>query len=148
MAIDRLRGHEVFSLLSPREIEQLAEASGVMHLTQGEKVYSDGLPATHLFVLIKGRVELTRPVHGKAGFLVDDIAAGGMFGVSPLAGLQRYILDATCVEDSEVLKIEVAPLRAVLEGNLVAGYAIAQKVAQIFFRRYVNAMERIAALQH
>lgn len=69
-----------------------------------------------------------------------------MFGVSPLAGLQRYILDATCVEDSEVLKIEIAPLRAVLEQNLVAGFAIQQKVAQIFFTRFVNAMERVAAL--
>jgi CBS domain-containing protein len=135
MAIERLRGHEVFSLLSPKEIEQLAEASGVMHLKQGERVYSDGLPATHLFVLVTGRVELTRPVKGKAGFLVDDIVQGGMFGVSPLAGLQRYILDATCVEDSDVLKIEVARLRAILEENLVAGFAIQQKVAQIFFKR-------------
>jgi CRP-like cAMP-binding protein len=74
---------------------------------------------------------------------VDDIVEGGMFGVSSLTGLERYILEAECAKDSEVLKIEINVLRRILDDNPVVGYAIQQRGSQIFFKRYVNAMEMI-----
>jgi CRP-like cAMP-binding protein len=73
---------------------------------EGERVCSEGIPASHLFVLIKGRVELRRPTRGGPSFLVDDLIPGSIFGVSVLTGTDRYFLNAECVEDSEVLKIE------------------------------------------
>lgn len=145
MVMERLKGHAVFSLLSPREIERLSAASGVMRLKEGETVYTPGVVASHVFVLLKGRVELRRTAPGEAGFLVDDIVDGGMFGVSSLTGLERYILKAECVKDSEVLKIEINALRRILDDNPVVGYAIQQRISQIFFKRYVNAMEMITA---
>jgi hypothetical protein len=57
----------------------------------------------------------------------------------------RYFLDGVCVEDSEVLKIEGRALRRVLDTNLIMGYAMQRRLSQIFFKRFVEAMERVQA---
>ena len=143
MPIEKLQKHELFGLLSPIEIKRLSVASGVARLKQGDRIYSEGVPASHLFVLINGRVELRRPTTGGANLLMDDLIAGSIFGVSSLMGADRYLLNAECVEDSEVLKIEGKVLRQILDENPVVGYAMQRRVSQIFFNRYLNAMERL-----
>jgi CRP-like cAMP-binding protein len=143
MPVEKLRKHELFQLLSPNEIERLSNVSGVAKLKEGEKVYSEGHPASHLFVLLKGRVELRRPTKGGPDLLVDDLLEGSVFGVSSLTGAERYLLNAECVVDSEVLKVEGAVLRQILDANPVVGYTIQRKIAQVFFKRYVDTMERL-----
>lgn len=148
MIMEELVSHELFGLLSPKEVERLSYASGVVRLKEGERVYSEGVPASHLFVLLKGRVELRRPAKGGPGLLVTDLLKGSMFGVSSLMGTDRYLLNAECVEDSEVLKMEGRVLRQILDENPMVGYAVQRRISQIFFRRYVNAMERLQTVAH
>ena len=143
MHIEKLEKHELFGLMNPNEIKRLSAVSGVAALKEGDRVYSEGVPASHLFVLIKGRVELKRPTKGGPNLLVDDLIAGSIFGVSSLMGADRYLLNAECVEDSDVLKIEGKTLLKILHDNSVVGYAIQKRVSQIFFKRYLNAMERL-----
>jgi signal-transduction protein with cAMP-binding, CBS, and nucleotidyltransferase domain len=146
MPAEKLKKHDLFGLLSPKEIDRLSNASGVMQLKEGERVYSDGVPASHLFVLLRGRVELRRPMKGGASLLVDDIVEGGIFGVSSLVETERYLLYAECVEDSEVLKVEGGVLRQILNENPAVGYRIQKRISQIFFKRYVEAMERLQSV--
>jgi CRP-like cAMP-binding protein len=143
MVIEKLQNQELFGLLTPKEVERLSNASRIVQLKKGEKVYSEGVPASHLFVLLKGRVQLRRPTKGGLSFLVDDVVEGGVFGVSSLTGGERYLLNAECVEDSEVLKVESRVLRAILDENPAAGYATQRRVSLVFFKRYVDAMERL-----
>ena len=143
MPIEKLEKHEVFGLLSPNEIKRLSAASGLATLKEGNRIYSEGVPASHLFILIKGRVELKRPTKGGPGLLMDDLMPGGIFGVSSLMGSDRYLLNAECVEDSEILKIEGKALRSILDENPAVGYALQRRISEIFFKRYLNAMERL-----
>ena len=143
MAVEKLEKHELFGLLNPKEMERLSNASGVAKLKAGDKVYSEGIPASHLFVLLKGRVELRRLTSEGPSFLVEDLIEGALFGVSALVGTDRFLLNAECVEDSEVLKIEGKVLRQILDENPVVGYATQRRISQIFFKRYVDTMERL-----
>ena len=143
MVGEKLRHHELFGLLTPKEMESLSNVSGVVKLRKGERVYAEGIPASHLFVLLKGKVELRRPAKRGLSFLVDEDAEGGVFGVSSLTGGERYLLNAVCVEDSEVLKIEGRVLRQILDENPAVGYATQRRISQIFFKRYLAAMERL-----
>jgi CRP-like cAMP-binding protein len=131
---------------APKEVERLSNASGVVNLGKGKRAYAEGTPASHLFVLLKGRVELRRPTKGGLGFFVDDVVEGGVFGVSSLTEGDRYLLNAECMEDSEMLKVESSVLRRILNENAATGYAIQRRVSQIFFKRYVDAMERLRAV--
>ena len=146
--MERLQRQELFALLSPKELERVSAGAGVARLKEGERVYSEGVPASHLFVLLKGRVELRRPTKGGLSLLVDDLLEGAVFGVSCLTGTDRYLLNAECVQDSEVLKVEGRVLRQILDENPVVGYAIQRRIAQIFFKRYVDVMERLETIVH
>ncbi len=146
MFTEKLLHHELFGLLTPKEVERLSNAAGVMKLSKGERAYVEGIPASHMFVLLKGKVELRRPTPGGLSLLVDEVAEGGVFGVSSLTGGERYLLNAECVEDSEVLKVESQVLRRLLDENPAIGYALQRRIAQIFFKRYVDAMERLRSI--
>ena len=146
MVTEKLLHHELFGLLTPKEVERLSNASGVVKLRKGERAYVEGIPASHMFVLLKGKVELRRPTPGGLSLLVDEVAEGGVFGVSSLTGGERYLLNAECVEDSEVLKVESQVLRRLLDENPAIGYALQRRIAQIFFKRYVDAMERLRSI--
>jgi CRP-like cAMP-binding protein len=146
MVGEKLKHHELFGLLTPKEVERLSNVSGVVKLGKGERVYAEGNPASHLFVLLKGRVELRRPAKRGLSFLVDDVVEGGVFGVSSLTGGERYMLDAVCVEDSEMLKVESQVLRRILDENTVIGYTVQRRISEIFFKRYVDAMERLRSI--
>jgi CRP-like cAMP-binding protein len=146
MVGEKLQHHELFGLLTPKEVEQLSNVSGVVKLRKGERVYAEGIPASHLFVLLKGKVQLRRPAGGGLSFVVDDVVEGGMFGVSSLTEGGRYLLNAECVEDSEVLKVESEALRRILDENPATGYAVQRRISQIFFKRYVEAMERLRSI--
>ncbi|SPE28118.1 hypothetical protein SBA2_380025 [Acidobacteriia bacterium SbA2] len=145
MVGEKLQHHELFGLLTPKEVESLSNVSGIVNLAKGDRVYAEGIPASHLFVLLKGRVELRRPAKGFS-FLVDEVAEGGVFGVSSLTGGERYLLNAVCVEDSEVLKVESQVLRRILDENPAIGYAVQRRISQIFFKRYVDAMEKLRSI--
>lgn len=146
MIVEELQHHELFRLLTAKEVERLSNASSVTKLGRGERVYAEGIPASHLFVLLKGKVELRRPTKGGLSILVDEVAEGGVFGVSSLTGEDRYLLNAECVADSEVLKVDGRVLRNILDGNPAIGYAIQRRVTQVFFKRYVAAMERLRSV--
>lgn len=146
MVGEKLRHHELFGLLTPKEVERLSNVSGVVKLGKGERVYAEGIPASHLFVLLKGKVELRRPAKGGLSLLVDDVVEGGVFGVSSLMGGERYLLNAECMEDSEVLKVESQALRRILDENPAIGYAVQRRISQVFFKRYVDAMERLRSV--
>ena len=145
MPLEKLEKHELFGLLNETEMAVLSNASGVMRLAEGEMVCREGNTAGHFFVLLKGRVELTKPNPEGPDILVDDLLPGNVFGVSSVMSASRYYLDGICVEDSEVLKIEGRALRRVLDMNPIVGYAMQRRLSQIFFKRFVDAMERIRA---
>jgi signal-transduction protein with cAMP-binding, CBS, and nucleotidyltransferase domain len=146
MVVEKLQHHELFRLLTPKEVDKLSSASGVMKLSKGERVYGEGMPASHLFVLLKGKVEMRRPAQEELSILVEEVGEGGVFGVSSLTGGERYLLNAECVQDSEVLKMDSRVLHGVLENNPATGYAIQKRVSQIFFKRYVDAMDRLRSV--
>jgi signal-transduction protein with cAMP-binding, CBS, and nucleotidyltransferase domain len=146
MVEEKLKGHDLFALMTPKEVESLSSACRVASLKAGQRVYSEGIPASHLCVLLKGKVELRRPAERDISLLVEDVSEGGVFGVSSLAEGERYLLNAECVEDSEVLMVESRVLRSILDQNPVAGYATERKISQIFFKRYVMAMERLRSV--
>lgn len=146
MATEKLEKHELFGLLSPEDIRSLSSVSAVMAMKEGDKLYSEGVPASHLFVLLKGRVELTRRTRGGSSFVVDDLMDGSIFGVSAMMGSDRYLLNAECTMDSEVLKIEGRTLRLILDENPMVGYATQRRISQIFFKRYLDVMERLQAV--
>jgi CRP-like cAMP-binding protein len=139
-----LKGHDLFRSLTPKEMERVSSVSSPKSFRKGEAVHQDDGFATHIFVLLEGEVQLRLPSHpGDAGVPVGKATAGEIFGIAPLLGAQRYTATATCLTSCEVLAIEAAPLKDVLDRNPQAALAMTAAVARSYYSRYLNLLKRL-----
>jgi CRP-like cAMP-binding protein len=126
--------HDLFALLNTAETSS-PDGSGVVRIEKGDRLYSEGVAATHVFVLLRGKVELRKSTNAGAGVAVEELEEGDIFGASSFSEGDRYVVNAECVADGEVLRVERGLLRRLLDENLPGGYAMPKSVSAVFYRR-------------
>jgi CRP-like cAMP-binding protein len=142
-----LKGHTLFQSLSVDEVEAISRFSSVKTLKKGEAVFREDAPATHVFVLLEGSVQLRLATEkGEYGLVVSKIEEGELFGISPLTGSTRYTASALCAKDAEVLAVEAKPLRELLQQDCMIGFQIMSRVAEAFFSRYVRVVKSLQSV--
>jgi hypothetical protein len=146
MAIERLNRHEIFRHLRPEQVNLLSESAEVVKYKAGQLVYARGGNATHCFIVLKGHIGLRLPGKGSVSVLIDELTEGDMFGGCVSATLDSYALNARCMEDSDVLVISAAAMKAVMDEDPRMGYLIQSRISEIYFRRYVETMEKLQAI--
>jgi CRP-like cAMP-binding protein len=146
MAVERLERHEVFQFLRPDQVMAISEAAEVMEYRAGETIYHKGEPAVFFYVVLDGQVSLRMP--GKAGISiqVDELTTGAMFGSCVCFQLVDYSLTAQCTSDTKVLKLDAATLKALMDKDLVMGYAIQTQISRIYFNRYLDTMKKLQSI--
>ncbi|MHC4696642.1 MAG: cyclic nucleotide-binding domain-containing protein [Planctomycetota bacterium] len=147
MAVDKLRKQDIFQLLRPEQVNILSEASKAVKFEAGEMIYSRGANADRFYIVLKGQVSLRLP-GTKAGLsmLIDELAEGDMFGGCVSTALDAYALNAQCTVESEVLVISVSALQSVMDTDPRIGYVIQSRISEIYFRRYIETMEKLQAI--
>ncbi len=139
-----VRGHELFSSLSPDEIDMLSTFSSRKTYAEGETLFEFNQSASHFFMLMKGLVYLELPANPpEFSVAISKVEKGELFGISPLLDSRRYTCAARCYEPSKVLSVEAAPFRRLLRTNRTAGLDIINKVARIYFARYIDMIRRL-----
>ncbi len=146
MAIGSLTRHEIFEYLRPDELNALSESAETLNFKAGATIYQRGQKAVFLYVVLSGQVALRLPKNRGVSILIDQLGSGDMFGSCVSHAADTYALTAQCMEDSEILKIEAAILNELLEKDLRMGYAIQSQISQIYFKRYIEAMEKLQAI--
>ena len=145
MAIDRvLRGHDLFGLLNVDQMKRLSEMSSVKQYGAGETVFAFNDAANHVFMMLNGAVALRLPAdHQEFSLVISQLEKGELFGLSPLLDSPRYTAEATCGADSEILLIEAKPFEELLRQNCMAGLTIMNRVAHIYFTRYISVLKSL-----
>lgn len=145
MSIDRmLKGHELFGLLSVEEVNKISTFSSVKEYRAGETIFEYNQVSSHLYMLMEGSVYLQLPANPpEFSFAISKIEKGELFGLSPLLDSPRYTSTARCSEPTKVLSIEAKPFRELLEMNCPAGLDIINRVARIYFTRYLDVLQRL-----
>src|SRR3954467_4037728 len=78
------------------ELKAIGELSQVRHLDEGETVYPIGDPATALYIINRGAVEVVQPSARQTGGAIY-LSRGDVFGdVEALSGLKRKQLVRAC----------------------------------------------------
>jgi len=78
--------------------------------------------------------------------LIDELFEGDLFGGCVSDALDTYSLNAQCMEESEILAISVSALRAIMDEDPRMGYIIQSGISKIYFKRYVETMEKLQAV--
>lgn len=95
----------MFKALDEATLARLAAATTPRRLARGERLFSKGDAATHMYVVVHGEIRLIArsPVRGER--LTGVVGAGGSFG-EPVMFLERpAIVDAEAATDALVLQL-------------------------------------------
>jgi len=147
MAVDKLKKQDIFQLLRPDQVNSLSEASKAAKFKAGDMIYTRGSQADRFYIVLDGQVSLRLPGR-TAGLsvLIDELTKGDMFGGCISTALDVYILNAQCMVESEILVISVSALRAIMDEDPRIGYVIQSGISKIYFRRYIETMEKLQAI--
>ena len=146
MAVEQLAAHEVFSYLTPKQVDVISSAAELITRSAGDTIYYMGAPATHLYILLHGQVTLRLPGREGVSLLIDQVAEGAMFGSCVCLDLDAYSLTAQCVTDVQLLRIEARIVKRLMEQDLPMGYALQTQISKIYFKRYVDTMKKLQSI--
>lgn len=145
LSIDRiLRGHDLFRSLGADQAKELSSWSAVKNYDAQETVFEYNSKAKHVYMLMEGSVNLRLPPTLQGfSLVISRIEKGELFGLSPLLGSTRYTATAQCIEPTALLLIETQPFRRLLEANCLVGFHMMNRVANIYFTRYIEVLKSL-----
>ncbi|MGE5222394.1 MAG: Crp/Fnr family transcriptional regulator [Omnitrophica WOR_2 bacterium] len=145
-----LRRYPFFARLDDAQLKVIAMISQEQVIEKGTVLFQEGQPADAIYLLEKGGIDLYFTVAESGGsasreYLVDEIDAGEVFGISSL--IDPYILtsNARASQYSRIVCIQGAGLRKACEKDQHMAYLLMQQVAKAFAERLHYCRIQLAA---
>ena len=114
--------------------------------TKGTVVIKQGDEAEFLYLIEKGKVEISyKPYDGEA-MTITHVGRDGLFGWSALVGSSKYTSSAIAIEDVDALRIRGAELRALCVENPEAGKEILDRLANAVSSRWKDAHAQVRSI--
>jgi len=113
----------------------------------GSKLFGEGEPASHLYIVKKGQVDLRFDLPGRPTSeknTISSILEFKAFGWSSLVAPYKYSLSAYCTTPScEVIKIDQPGLNKLFEEDHRLGYLVLSNMARVIGKRF-QKLEKLA----
>jgi CRP/FNR family transcriptional regulator, cyclic AMP receptor protein len=146
-----LRRFPFFSSFNEAELIIIAMIADQEEIENGTVLFEENQPATTLYVLQEGSVELFFKADGKnqAGsgkeFSVGEINPGEIFAISSF--IEPYILNAGArtSQNSKIVKINAEALRAMFENDCQLGYKTMHQITKALMERLTYTRVQLAA---
>ena len=146
MVTEHLASREIFQLLRPEQVDAISDAAEEVSYKAGDIIYRRGEPAEFFYVVLDGHVALRLQRKAGVSILIDELTNGSIFGSCVCLQLDSYSLTAQCIEGSKLLKIKASTLKKLMDDDLVMGYAVQSAISQIYFKRYIETMNKLQAI--
>ncbi len=105
----------LFSSLSEDEIAEIRRCMEIRAFKKRETIFSEGDPPSRFFVLISGKVKITKMSHEGKEIIIELISKGDFFGGFAVLKGFPYPANAVAMEDSSVLRIGRPDLLRIIE---------------------------------
>lgn len=106
-----------FCSLIPSQLSELARGSRKHHLQSGTRLFESGDPASHVYLLSQGHLQLCHRDERGRRAIVRSVWPRDLFGESALTPSGVRYLSCDVARDSCVLSIAVAPLKTLMMAN-------------------------------
>lgn len=137
--IEILRGCELFSTVSPEDLNRIAELCSIETVAVGEAVTTQGEFSRRLFLIAEGQVALLRTVNlggRQATTTIEILGKGRGFGCASLTCDPCSVTaSAVCQKPTTLIAIPAAALRDFLDAHPEIGYRVMERLAQILVNR-------------
>lgn len=112
----------------------------------GTVVLQQGMPADHIYLIVKGKVEVSYKPYDGSSMTVSLLGKDGLFGWSAVVGSSEYTSTATAIEDLEALRIRGSELRKFCTEHPEAGRQILESLANAVSSRWEDAHEQVKSM--
>ena len=144
--------------LSPLDASGVLALGTPMSLPSGAVLFGLGADADALYLIRRGRINLTLPMHvggREEDILIEERLPGQTVGWSALIPPHRFTLTATAPLPTELSVFRRSDLLEYLAGRPDVGYAVAMNVAsvvgqrlQVFQAMWLREMQRVVNHAH
>jgi CRP-like cAMP-binding protein len=117
-----------------RQIEGIGESKSYL---PGTFIFHEGDPASHLYVLLEGKVRLRMGEEGQVAYLLSSPAE--IFGWASMANHEQYTLSAECVLPVRTIRFEGGDLLRILEADPPSGLLFFRRLSEIIGQRLINS---------
>ncbi len=163
MGKNLLAGFKFFSEVAPESLELIAQKCEVLEFGTGDVIFQFDEPATRLYGLLEGEVDLSIVFKDKVlkteiqyeesikasiideekSIVIDSVLPGQIFGWASLVGPARRTVTAGCTEDCRVVAVAAADLQAMFAKDHYLGYLIMKKLSDIIAKRLRNRTDKL-----
>lgn len=146
-----LRRYPFFGFLNETQVKAVAMIAEEFELVKGETLFENERPASALYLLVEGSVELYYLVGDEGDpklhkeFYISDINPGEVFGISALIEPYTYTSTGRVASPGRAVKIEGAGLRALCELDCEMGYGLMRQLARAALERLHDTRIQLAA---
>ena len=143
---------ELLKDLAPEQVQQVLALGTAVTVPSGAALFRLGDPAERLFLITRGRINLTLPMRisgQEQPVVVEERNSGQVVGWSALIPPYKFTLAATAPLETEVIALPRESLHRYFAGNPAVGYKIALNLAvvvghrlQLFQAMWLREMQR------
>ena len=158
-----LAGFSFFSDVDPDTLEAIAKKGEIIEFKAEDVIFHVDTPATHFYGLLEGEVDLVLIFKDKVlktdieyeeaiqativdeekAIIVDTVDPGQVFGWASIVGPSQRTVNAECSQDSRVIAIPAAELKAMFDTDHTLGYRIMNRLCDIIAKRLRNRTDKL-----
>ena len=112
----------------------------------GTVVLRQGTPADHIYLIMKGKVEVSYKPYDGTPITVSMLEKNGLFGWSAVVGSSEYTSSATAIEDLDALRVRGSDLRRFCREHPEEGREILERLANAVSSRWKDAHEQVKSM--
>jgi len=133
----------VFADLRDEHVKLLESLVETVQCDAGEFVIRQDAPADFLYIIIKGKVQISFKPYDGIPITVSHVERGGLFGWSAVIGSEKYTSSTIAIEPLEAVRIRGSELRKLSAENPETGREILNSLANAVSARWKDAHEQV-----
>jgi CRP/FNR family cyclic AMP-dependent transcriptional regulator len=142
--VDDFNKFDFFNAFSEKQLAELVKVTETKTFKKGSEIYKEGDRANYIFLVSKGWVSLRKiDPERDIGISFENREKGELFGTACFMKPQEYTLNAVCMEDSEVLKMDADKLFDLFQKDYQIGYLFLKEIAKVYFERYKSVKRQL-----
>jgi len=135
-----LKNIDIFKVLDDSQLAAIEDSFYGKEFLQGDKIFSEGEPATHIWIVVEGRVDLRFDLPGRTTSdetTISTVSNSGVFGWSSLVPPHEYKLSAYCATKRvKVIRCKQDSLAKLFEENKKAGFLFMSGLIKVVGKRF------------
>jgi CRP-like cAMP-binding protein len=109
-------------------------------------IFKQGSPAVHLYLLLKGTVQIQYKPYDGPPITITHLSAGDVFGWSALIGSPHYTSSIVSTSEVKAVRIRGTDLRNLVNEHPTSGQIILEQLARVVSARWKNSHAQAQAI--